>query len=119
MKMKFRYRYDKLQEKLISILKTTDVKFRIRKDRTIEFAKKWYPDIDDEVNKLRFAIFEKPVIYQWSVENNISKMLHHLAEKNIPFIVENHDGIDYIIYDEMDVEDIVQFENEMGINKIE
>ena len=46
-------------------------------------------------------------------------MLHHLAERNIPFIVENHDGIDFIIYDEIDIEDIVQVGNEMGINKIE
>lgn len=115
MKMKFRYRYDKLQEELILIIKNTDIKFRIRKDRTIEFAKKWYTYIDNEANELRFDFFENPVIYRWSVENNINEMLHHLAEKNIPFIIENHDGIDFIIYDESDISDIIQIINKMGI----
>jgi hypothetical protein len=116
--MKFRYRYSKLQEKLISKLKETNVKFRIRRDRTVEFAKKCYPDIDVEVNEMRFQIFEKPVIYKWSSERNINDMLHLLAEKNIPFLVENYDDTEFIIYNEIDVDDIVKIENELGINQI-
>ena len=116
--MRFKYRYSKLQEKLITILEDTDVKFRIRKDRTIEFAKKWYPDVYREANEIRFQIFKKPVIYQWSGERNINEMLHILAERNIPFIVENHDDCEFIIYDEIDVDDIVQIENELGINQV-
>ncbi|MCP4763922.1 MAG: hypothetical protein GY870_19275 [archaeon] len=38
-----------------------------------------------------------------------------MAEKNIPFIIENHDGIDFIIYDESDISDIIQIINKIGI----
>lgn len=116
--MKFRYRYDKLQEKLISVLHETEIKFRIRKDRTIEFAKKWYPDIDYELNEIRFDIFNKPVIYSLDQSIDIIPILHKLAEMNIPFIVENHDGEEKLIYDEMDVDKIVNIERELGINVI-
>lgn len=116
--MRFKYRYIKLQEEFISILRKTEVKFRVRKDRTIEFAKKWYPEIDDEANEIRFQLFRKPVIYQWSGERNINDILHLLAERNIPFIVENHDDTEFLIYDEIDVEDIVEIESELGVNQI-
>ncbi len=113
--MKFRYRYYILQEDLISILQDTEVKFRIKKDRTIEFAEKWYQRIHDEINEIRFEIFNKPCITEWDEEENISKMLHKLAEKNIPFIVENHNGLEFIIYDYIDSREIGRIMNELNL----
>lgn len=46
-------------------------------------------------------------------------MIHKLADMNIPFIIENHDGVDCIIYDDVDVEAVVQAENDLGLNIIE
>jgi hypothetical protein len=87
---RFRYRYDRLQELLIRKLQTTDVKFRIRSDRSIEFAEKWHPEVDAEVNELRFEIFQEPVIRIWKERKEITAMLHQLADKNIPFVIEKH-----------------------------
>jgi hypothetical protein len=39
------FRYDRQIEMLIRKLLNTDVKFRIRTDRSIEFAEKWYPEM--------------------------------------------------------------------------
>jgi predicted hydrolase (HD superfamily) len=67
MKMRFRYGYDWLQERLIKHLKEeTEAKFRIQADRTIEFAKKWYPTVDEQANEIRFEIFVKPLCRTWN-----------------------------------------------------
>jgi hypothetical protein len=119
MKMRFRYRYDRLQESLIKQIQNTEVKFRIRSDRSIEFAKKWYSEIANRVNEIRFEIFNKPLIRTWSEELGINEFLHRLADKNIPFIVENHDGTDFIVYDEGDTEAVCQIEFDLGLNRLE
>jgi hypothetical protein len=118
MKMRFRYRYDRLQENLIRRLQNTDMKFRIRFDRSIEFAEKWYPEIDDVVNELRFELFQEPVIRFWEDQMDIAKILHKLADKNIPFVIENHNGIDWIVYEKADTEAFNQIETDIGINRI-
>lgn len=117
--MRFRYRYNPLQEAIIQRLHDTDVKFRIRADRSIDFAKKWYPDVDYEANEIRLKIFNRPLIRPWHEDRDISLMIHKLADMNIPFIIENHDGVDCIIYDDVDVEAVVQAENDLGLNIIE
>jgi len=119
MRIRFRYRYDRLQETLIKHLLATDVKFRIRADRSIEFAQKWYPDINAEANEIRFKIFQKPLIRFWEEHINIAEIIHRLADKNIPFIIENHDGTDWIIYDEADTEAVSQIEFDIGLNRFE
>jgi hypothetical protein len=119
MKTRFRYRYDRLQERLIERLNKTDVKLRIRADRSIEFAKKWLADVDAEVSEIRFDIFQEPVIRIWEEDMDISEVLHRLADKNIPFIIENHNGTDWIIHEEADVEAIFQIEHDLGLNRIE
>ena len=119
MKIRFRYRYDRLQEELIKRLADTDVKMRIRADRSIEFAEKWYPSVDSELSDLRFEMFEGPVCRIWEESIEISKILHKLADKNIPFIVENHNGREWIVYEEADVETVVQIEFDLGLNRIE
>jgi hypothetical protein len=68
---------------LIRKLQPTDVKFRIRSDRSIEFAEKWHPEVDAEVNELRFEIFQEPVIRIWKECKDITAMLHLLADKII------------------------------------
>ena len=119
MKLRFRYRYDRLQEMLIKRLLDTDVKFRIRADRSIEFAQKWYPDVDEEANEVRFEIFQKPLIRFWEERINITEIIHRLADKNIPFIIENHNGTNWIIYDEADTEAVSQIEYDLGLNRLE
>jgi hypothetical protein len=118
MKIRFRYRYDRLQEMLIRRLQATDVKFRIRSDRGIEFAEKWYPEVDAEVNELRFEIFQEPVIRIWKESTNIGDILHQLADKNIHFVIENHKGIDWIVYEKADIEAFCKIEADIGLNKI-
>jgi hypothetical protein len=118
MKIQFRYRYDRLQEMLIKRLQATDVKFRIRSDRSIEFAEKWYPEVDAEANELRFEIFQEPVIRFWKDQMDIAKILHKLADKNIPFVIENHNGIDWIVYEKADTEAFCKIEADMGLNRI-
>jgi len=117
--MRFRYRYDRLQEELIKGLADTDVKMRIRADRTIEFAKKWYPAVEAKVGDLRFEIFQEPVIRIWETSIDISGFLHKLAEKNIPFIIENHNGTEWIVHEDADVETVFQIEWDLGLNRIE
>lgn len=74
MKMKFRYLYDRFQEVLIKRLQEeTDAKFRIRADRTIEFAKKWYPVVYEKIAEIRFDIFVKPLIRTWGFWHNAPK----------------------------------------------
>lgn len=119
MKMRFRYRYDRLQEALIKRMDETEVKLRIRADRTIEFAEKWLPDVDDQVSELRVDIFQEPVIRIWNDDMEISGVLHKLADKNIPFVIENHNGTDWIIHEEADVETIFQIEYDLELNRIE
>jgi hypothetical protein len=119
MKIRFRYRYDRLQEELIKRLVETDVKLRIRADRSLEFAQKWYPDVEAAANEIRFEIFEKPIIRYWEESIDISEILHKLADLNIPFVIENHDGTDWIIYDESDGEAVLQIEYDLGLNRIE
>ena len=116
MKMKFRFRYDSLQEVLIKCLQEeTDAKFRIRADRTIEFAKKWYPDVDEKAGDILFDIFVKPVIQVWDESVPISELTHRLADKNIPFFIENRNGTDWIIYEEHDVDAITDIERDLGL----
>jgi hypothetical protein len=117
MKIRFRYRYDRLQEMLIRKLQTADVKFRIRSDRSIEFAEKWHPEVDAEVNELRFEIFQEPVIRIWKESKEIVAMLHQLADKNIPFVIENHNGIDWIIYEKADTEAFCKIEADIGVQQ--
>jgi|GEM_PF-5859234 len=120
MKMKFRYRYDWLQEILIKHIKEeTEAKFRIRADRTIEFAKKWYPTVDDQANEIRFNMFVKPLCRTWNENVPVSESIHKLADKNIPFLIENHDGIDWIIYEEHDVDAIADIESELGLGLVD
>jgi len=118
--MKFRYLYDQLQEVIIKRLQEeTDAKFRIRADRTIEFAKKWYPDVEEKVNEIRFDMFIKPLIRAWKESIHISEITHKLADKNIPFVIENHDGTDWIIYDEHDVDAITDIERILGLGLVD
>jgi hypothetical protein len=117
--MRFRYRYDRLQEALIKRLADTDVKMRIRADRTIEFANKWYPAIEAEVGDIRFDIFQEPVIRIWEASIDISGFLHKLADKNIPFIIENHNGTEWIVHEDADGETVFQIECDLGLNRIE
>ncbi len=119
MKIRFRYRYDRLQEMLIKRLRDTDVKFRIRADRSIEFAKKWYPDVEEKVNEFRFGIFQKPLIRVWGEHIHISEIIHRLADKNIPFIIENHGGTNSIIYEEADTDAFSRIEYDLGLNHFE
>ena len=118
MKIQFRYRYNRLQERLIRGLQATDVKFRIRSDKSIEFAEKWYPEVDAEANELRFEIFQEPSIRIWKESTDIADILHQLADKNIPFVIENHNGIDWIVYEKADTEAVCQIEEDIGINGI-
>jgi hypothetical protein len=118
MKIRFRYRNDRLQEMLIRRLQPTDVKFRIRSDRSIEFAEKWYPEIDAEANELRFEIFQEPVILIWKESKDIAVMLHQLADKNIPFVIENHNGIDWIVYEKADIDSFCKIEADIGVQLI-
>jgi len=111
----FRYRYDRLLELLIRKLQTTDVKFRIRSDRSIEFSEKWHPEVDAEVNELRFEIFQEPVIRIWKESEDISKILYRLADKNIPFVIEKHNGIDWIIYEKADIDSFCKIEADIGV----
>ena len=117
--MRFRYRYDRLQEELIKRLAESNVKLRIRADRSVEFAKKWHPAIEDEVSDIRFDIFQKPVIRIWEESIEISEILHRLADKNIPFIVENQNGTEWIIHEEADNGTIFQIECDLGLNRID
>ncbi len=118
--MKFRYRYDWLQEILIKNLKEeTEAKFRIRADRTIEFAKKWYPTVGDQANEIRFNIFVKPVCRIWNEDVPLSEFSHKLADKNIPFLIENHDGTDWVIYEDHDVETVVDIERELSLGLVD
>jgi hypothetical protein len=119
MKMKFRYRHSRIQETLIKRLHDTDIKFRVKADRSIEFAKKWYPDVEAEVNEIRFAIFNKPLIRTWEESIDIALVIHKLADMNIPFLIENPDGIEWIIYDEVDVESVDQVEYDLGLIRFE
>jgi hypothetical protein len=120
MKMKFRYLYDRLQEVIIKRLQEeTEAKFRIRADRTIEFAKKWYPYVEEKVNEIRFDMFVKPLIRTWNESIHISKITHKLADKNIPFIIENHNGTDWIIYEEHDVDAITDIECDLGLGIVD
>ncbi|WP_320043755.1 hypothetical protein [uncultured Desulfobacter sp.] len=120
MKMKFRFRYDKFQEELIQRLhEETDAKFRIRADRAIEFAKKWYPVVNDTACDIRHEIFHKPVIRTWSESVPVSAFIHKLADKNIPFVIEDHNGTNLIIYDECDVEDITEILNSLGLGLVD
>ena len=118
MKIRFRYRYDRLQEILIRKLQTTDVKFRIRSDRSIEFAEKWHPEVDAEVNELRFEIFQEPVIRIWKESKDIIALLHNLADKNIPFVIEKHNGIDWIVYEKADIDSFCKIEADIGVQQI-
>ena len=119
MKRRFRYRYDRLQEVLINRLAKTDVKMRIRADRSIEFADKWYPAVEAEVDDIRFDIFKEPVIRIWEASIDISEFLHKLADKNIPFIIENHNGTEWIVHEDADVESLFQIECDLGLYRIE
>ncbi len=119
MKLRFRYRYDRLQEELIQRLAETDVKMRIKADRTIEFAEKWYPDVDEKVNDIRFDIFERPLVRRWVESMDISEILHQFADRNIPFVIENHNGTEWIVYEAADVETVCQIECDLGLNRIE
>ncbi|MFH1148583.1 MAG: hypothetical protein V1736_12875 [Pseudomonadota bacterium] len=119
MKTRFRYRYDHLQEMLIKRLLATHVKFRTRADRSIEFAKKRYPDIDAKANEIRFEIFQNSVIRVWEEHINIAEIIYRLADKNIPFIIENHDYTDWIIYEEADSEAVSQIELSIALNRLE
>ncbi len=40
---------------MIELVKDSDIKYRIRKDRTIEFARKWEPKLYDLINEIRFG----------------------------------------------------------------
>ena len=103
---------------LIRRLQATDVKFRIRSDRSIEFAEKWYPEIDAEVNELRFQIFQEPVIRIWKESTNIVDILNQLADENIPFVIENHNGIDWIVYEKADIDSFCKIEADLGVQQI-
>jgi hypothetical protein len=81
MKRRFRYRYDRLQEVLIYRLAKTNVKMRIRADRSFECADKWYLAVEAEAGDIRFDIFKEPVIRIWEASIDISEFLHKLAEK--------------------------------------
>jgi hypothetical protein len=119
-KIKFRYLYDQLQEVIIKRLQEeTEVKFRIRADRTIEFAKKWYPDVQEKANEIRFDMFVKPLIRTWNESIHISQITHKLADKNIPFVIENHNGTDWIIYEEHDVDAITDIERDLGLGLVD
>ena len=118
--MKFRYLYDRLQEVIIKRLQEeTDSKFRIRADRTIEFAKKWYPYVEEKANEIRFDMFVKPLIRTWNESIHISEITHKLADKNIPFVIENHNGTDWIIYEEHDVDAITDIERDLGLGLVD
>jgi len=118
--MKFRYLYDRLQEVIIKRLQEeTDAKLRIRADRTIEFAEKWYPDVEEKANEIRFDMFIKPLIRTWNESIHISEITHKLADKNIPFVIENHDGTDWIIYEEHDVDAITDIERDLGLGIVD
>ncbi|MCB9482345.1 MAG: hypothetical protein H6680_11080, partial [Desulfobacteraceae bacterium] len=116
--MLFKYRNKNLQKKIISLLEETDVKFRIKKDKSIEFAKKWYPEVYHQAAEIRYLIFNNPVSYEWRHEIDINKMLHLLAERNVFFIIEKHDETIYLIFDEIDGDDINEVDEELGLNKI-
>lgn len=118
MKISFRYRYDRLQEELIKRLADTDVKMRIRANRSIEFAKKWYPTVDDHISGLRFENFHEPVIRIWNEPIEISENLYRMVDKNIPFIIEKHDDTEWIVYEKADVETVVQIESDLGLYRI-
>jgi len=115
MKIRFRYRYDRLQEMLIRKLQTTDVKFRIRLDRSIEFSAKWHHEVEAIVNELRFEIFQEPVIRIWQESEDISNLLYRFADKNIPFVIEKHNGIDWIVYEKADIDSFCKIEADIGV----
>jgi hypothetical protein len=82
-------------------------------------VKKWYPAVEEEINEFRFGIFQKPLIRVWDEGIHISEIIHSLADKNMPFIIENHDGINSIVYEEADTEAVSQIEYDLGFNYFE
>ncbi len=117
MKVKFRYVNYRLQEELIRFLQEeTDANFRIRKDRTIEYAKKWDKIVFNFVEEMYFELFEKPTIRHWTEGDALKhKLIVRMAERNIPFFEYVHDGNHYIIYSTTDTEVVCDIEREIGL----
>jgi hypothetical protein len=71
--------------------------------------------VDEKACDIRFDIFLKPVCRIWNEDVPVSGFIHRLADQNIPFIIENHDGTEWVIYDECDVDTITAIERDLGI----
>ena len=54
----------------------------------------------------------------WKENIDIADILHQLADRNIPFIVENHNGIDWIVYEKSDIETFCKIEADIGVQQI-
>ena len=115
--MKFRYRNNNLQNNLLDYLKSQiNIKYRIRADRSIEFAKKWGEEIIEIAVHIANDIFVLPVIETWNMQNDYILYIHKLAEQNVQFVIEQWDEQIKIVTEDCDTEQIFEIKRQLFKN---
>ena len=115
MKMKFKFKYYRLQDQLIDRIKDSGIPCRIKKDKTIEYARKHKDEIDDLICDIRFSLFERPASRIWNDDIDKKHLVDKFVESNIPYFEEDHDGVTWFLYNYCDSEIIGDIEREIGV----
>lgn len=112
--MKFKYKNKNLQNDLVSHLKKRkNLKFRIKRDKTIESANKWKPYIENLTAQIANEILSNPIIEEWDMRDDYIYYIHKLAEHNILFLIEQWDEQIKIVTQDRDTEQIFEIKQEI------
>ena len=110
--MIFKFRYTRLQIDLIDELIAHKIKFKVKRDKSIELSAKWLNKFEEIVAQMINDRFSYPIFEQWNPKWDFTKYIHVLADHNIPFVVEQWDSEIRIITEDCDTFEI------FGINKL-